>query len=283
MRKIGKLTYEIGAVFKIEPIWIGFMSRKITPDAKQRFSNRVENYIKYRPGYPTEIIPFLSGAIGLSPDTVIADVGSGTGILSDLFLRNGNTVYGVEPNDGMRQAAERLLGHCSNFHSHNGAAEATTLPPASIDLVTAGQVFHWFELEQTQQEFRRILKPGGQVVLISNTRKAESVPLMQAYEALLHQYGINYAHVAEKNVNAVTLELFFGGQHYSQKLMSNFQYFDFASLQGRLLSSSYAPPEGHPNYAPMMAELHQIFRRFQSEKQVQFEYATKIYYGPLQA
>ena len=105
-----------------------------------RFSDRVAYYIKYRPGYPAKVITLLNREIGLSPATVIADIGSGTGISSELFLKNGNRVFGVEPNQPMREAAESRLAGYDAFISINGTAEATTLPDASVDLVTAGQI-----------------------------------------------------------------------------------------------------------------------------------------------
>src|ERR1019366_5901844 len=133
-----------------------------------RFSSRVENYIKYRPGYPQAIVDLLSARCGLTSASVIADVGSGTGILTELMLRNGNKVFAVEPNRDMREAAERLLSQHPNFISVEGTAEVTRLNDASVDLIVAGQSFHWFDRVKTRQEFLRVLKPGGWVALIWN-------------------------------------------------------------------------------------------------------------------
>src|SRR6266446_9260655 len=108
----------------------------------ERFSNRVENYIRYRPGYPKEIIELLKAECGLFPQSVVADAGSGTGLLAKLFLENGNLVFGIEPNREMRAAGERLLQAYPRFTSIAGTAEATTLPGQSVDFVTAGQAFH---------------------------------------------------------------------------------------------------------------------------------------------
>lgn len=113
-------------------------------DSTQRFSTRVANYIKYRPLYPPAVLETLGQRCGLTDRSIIADVGSGTGILAEMFLRNGNTVYGVEPNREMREAGERLLVDYPNFHSIDGTAEATALEDGNVDFVTAGQAFHWF-------------------------------------------------------------------------------------------------------------------------------------------
>ena len=123
------------------------------PATASRFNNRVENYIAYRPKYPAAVAEFLRNELGLSAASVVADVGSGTGILSELLLRAGCTVFGVEPNEAMREAAEELLQAYPNFKSVHGTAEATTLDDSSVDFVTAGQAFHWFDIEGARREF----------------------------------------------------------------------------------------------------------------------------------
>ena len=153
--------------------------------SEQRFSDRVENYVRYRPSYPQEIIPLLQRETGLIPQHVIADVGSGTGISAELFLRAGSVVHAVEPNREMRAAAERLLAHFPNFHSVDGTAQATTLPDHGVDFIVAAQAFHWFNTPETRAEFSRILKPGGHIVLIWNERRLDSTPFLQAFEQLL--------------------------------------------------------------------------------------------------
>ena len=140
-------------------------------DPKKRFSSRVENYIKYRPNYPSKIIDFFIDNKLLSKKSVVADIGSGTGILSELFLKNGNKVYGVEPNNEMRKAAEIFLQKYPNFISIDGSAEETRLQEESVDLITAGQAFHWFNTKEAKKEFKRILKSDGSVTLIWNNRR----------------------------------------------------------------------------------------------------------------
>jgi ubiquinone/menaquinone biosynthesis C-methylase UbiE len=245
---------------------------------EQRFSDRVENYVRYRPSYPPEIIPLLQRETGLIPQHVIADVGSGTGISAELFLRAGNAVYAVEPNREMREAAERLLAHFPNFHSVNASAQATTLPDQSVDFIVAAQAFHWFNTPETRAEFTRILKPGGYVVLIWNERRLDSTPFLQAFEQLLITFGTDYTKVRHENVTTAALSAFFRVD-YATHTFAYEQRFDFEGLKGRLLSSSYAPAEGQPRHDEMLAELRRIFDVYQESGQVCFEYDTRLHLG----
>jgi SAM-dependent methyltransferase len=249
-------------------------------DAKQRFSNRVADYVRYRPGYPPEVLPVLRRECGLRPGHVIADMGSGTGFLSELFLKNGNRVYGIEPNEAMRQAGEEYLASYDGFASINGSAEATTLDDASIDFVTAGQAFHWFEPVAARREFRRILKPEGWIVVLWNDRQMDT-PFAGAYEDLLVKYGTDYARVREAYPEAPVIQEFLGAGTFSQHSLPNAQVLDWDGLAGRLRSSSYAPQEGHANYAPMMAALEELFRTNQQNGTVRMEYSTHVYLGRL--
>ncbi len=245
---------------------------------EQRFSNRVENYVRYRPGYPPEILELLKEQVGLAKGAVVADVGSGTGISSEWLLKAGAVVFGVEPNREMRQAAERLLEGYPGFHSVDGKASATTLDPESMDFIVAAQAFHWFGTPETRAEFSRILRPGGHIVLMWNERKLEATPFLREYEALLQQFGTDYAAVRHELVNAGVLASFFIGA-YATHSFQNRQQFDFESLKGRLLSSSYAPAEGHPRHEPMVAGLRRIFDRHQANGQVALEYDTRVHVG----
>lgn len=249
-------------------------------DSTQRFSSRVENYIRYRPGYPAAVLDLLKEKCGLTGVSMIADVGSGTGILTELFLRNGNRVFAVEPNRDMREAAERLLGKYPNFTSISGTAEATRLEDQSVDIVTAGQAFHWFAREQARREFLRLLRPGGWVVLIWNDRILTS-PLAAAYEHLLRTYGTDYEEVNHKHTDAKVIGPFFGAGGYEQAGFPNRQVFDWDGLKGRLLSSSYAPEPGHPHHAPMLEALTRLFEEHQTGGTVAFDYDTLVYFGRL--
>ena len=224
----------------------------------------------------------LARECGLKPASVVADVGSGTGILSELFLRNGNRVYGVEPNREMREAGGRLLAAYDNFVSVEGRAEATTLPDASVDFVTAGQSFHWFERDAARREFGRILRPGGWVVLIWNDWSTERSPFLRDYERMLIDFGTDYCEVSNRYESEDDLiRPFFspGGIHL--KTFGNQQVFDFEGLKGRLLSSSFVPEPDHPNFAPMIERLASIFERHARDGRVAFDYDTKVYYGRL--
>jgi SAM-dependent methyltransferase len=247
----------------------------------QRFSGRVENYVRYRPGYPQELIELLAEECGLTASSVIADVGSGTGILSEMFLKNGNTVYAVEPNPQMRHAGERLLQAYPNFQSIEGAAEATTLEDKSVDFVTAGQAFHWFDRARARSEFLRILRPGGWTAFVWNERRTDTTPFLVDYEKMLVEYGTDYEAVNHTNVDEDVIYRFYAPGDFRLKVFKSRQIFDFEGLKGRLLSSSYTPEEGHPGYRPMLEELERIFQEHALNGAVAFEYDTKIYYGRL--
>jgi SAM-dependent methyltransferase len=252
-----------------------------TRDSTKRFSSRVENYVKYRPGYPSEIVTLLRQECGVTDRSLIADVGSGTGILTELFLKSGSQVLAIEPNDVMRAAAERLLAGHSSFRSINGTAEATTLPDQSVDLIVAGQAFHWFNHQGARSEFARILKPGGWVALIWNDRRTASTPFLRDYEELLQNCALDYRAVDHKQVDAAAIGSFFEPGPLKRSVFENRQVFDFEGLKGRLLSSSYAPEPGHPKHTPMIEKLDLIFHKHQQNGRVVFEYDTLVYYGQL--
>jgi SAM-dependent methyltransferase len=248
-------------------------------NSKERFSGRVDDYVRYRPRYPHELVPLLQREIGLEPEWRIADIGSGTGLSAEPFLRNGNVVWGVEPNAEMRAAAERVLAEWPGFVSVAGSAENSSLPGDSVDLVVAGQAFHWFDRESARAEFRRILRPHGWVVLVWNNRSQAS-PFLRAYETLLEQFGTDYQEVRHDRLRQPVIEAFFG-QAVQHHVMPCTQTFDFEGVRGRLLSSSYTPPADDPRRQPMIAELHRIFDRYQQDGQVLFQYETQVYFGRL--
>jgi SAM-dependent methyltransferase len=250
-------------------------------DAKQRFSNRVADYVRYRPGYPAEILPLLKTWTSFRVDHIVADIGSGTGLLSKLFLDSGNRVLGVEPNAEMRAAGEEFLSGYPNFKSIAGSAEATTLPSESVDFVAAGQAFHWFQMPATRDEFRRILKSGGRVLIIWNERLLDETAFLREYEALLNRFGTDYAKVSESYPRAEQMLEFFGPNEFTSHSLPSFQEFDFEGLSGRLRSSSYAPPAGHPQFEPMMKELRRLFDAFHQGGVVRMEYRTRVYAGKL--
>jgi SAM-dependent methyltransferase len=249
-------------------------------DSTRRFSTRVENYVKYRPSYPWEIVALLVSECGLTRDALVADIGSGTGLLTELFLKNGNRVFGVEPNREMREAGERLLGGYSSFTSVDGTAEATTLGDHCVNIVTAGQAFHWFDRARARAEFVRILRPGGWVALVWNERRV-GTPFLEAYERLLRTYGGEYETLNHRQVGQETIAAFFAADTFRSATFENRQVFDFEGVKGRLLSSSYTPEPGHPQHGPMLDELAAIVRAHQVDGAVAFEYNTTVYYGQL--
>jgi len=245
-----------------------------------RFSDRVENYVRYRPGYPVEVLDLLRAECGLRPNHLVADVASGTGLFTRLLLENGNSVYAVEPNAEMRDMGAHLLAGYDRLVSVAGTAEATTLGSASVDFVTAAQAAHWFDLRRTRAEFGRILKPGGWCVLIWNERSTETTPFLRKYEQLLLTYGTDYKEVRHERTTAI-IHKFFAPAPCQERVFDLRQQFDYEGTAGRLLSSSYAPLEGHPSYAPMMRDLERIFRAHARNGAVEFEYKTRVYYGHL--
>ena len=255
-------------------------------DPTQRFSSRVSDYVLYRPGYPKEILQLLRAECGLSAQSVIADIASGTGLFTRMLLENGNRVFGVEPNDDMRGAGEAFLANYPNFTSIAGSAEATTLPDHSVDFVTAAQAAHWFHRERARKEFVRILKPGGTpavpgwTVLIWNERKTDTTPFLRAYENLLLDFGTDYQDVRhERTTDAI--DSFFSPSPFEKRVFAMRQEFDFDGLKGRLLSSSYAPAAGHAKHEPMIRELRRIFDAYEENGRVAFDYNTRVYYGRL--
>lgn len=249
-------------------------------NATSRFSDRVENYVRYRPGYPPQALETLEQECGLKREHRIADIASGTGIWTRPLLENGNHVFGIEPNSGMREAAERLLADFPNFTSIAGTAEATTLPDRSMDFVTAAQAGHWFNRDQSRREFVRILKPGGWLVLLWNERLTDSTPFLRDYEQLLLTYGTDYQDIRHERTTDAVNE-FFDPAPYEERNFPMLQEFDYAGIEGRLLSSSYAPGPEHPRHAAMLKELRNIFDKHAVENRAAFEYKTRLYFGQI--
>jgi len=249
-------------------------------NATQRFSSRVGNYVRFRPGYPPEVLELLKAECGLTPDSVIADIASGSGIFTRMLAENGNRIFGVEPNHEMRRAGEQFLQKCSRFTSVAGTAEATALPDHSVDIVTAAQAAHWFEREKARCEFIRILKPNGWLVLLWNERRTDSTAFLREYEHLLLEYGTDYQEVRHERTTAEIAD-FFAPSPFRSCALQMRQDVDYAGLEGRLLSSSYTPTPDRANYEPMLRELRRIFDAHQLHDLVSLEYNTLVYFGRL--
>lgn len=256
------------------------MTRHRPPDnATSRFSDRVADYVRYRPGYPGEVTALLHECGGLIPGARVADIGSGTGIFSRLLLDAGAQVFAVEPNAEMREAAEATLGRDGLFHSIAASGEATTLPDHRMDLIVSAQAFHWLDRTQARCEFTRLLKPGGRIALIWNVRQMNATPFLRDYEELLLNFVPDYARVRHENVDAAALVQFFQNGVFDKHVFAHQQRFDFAGLRGRLMSSSYAPAEGHPLHEPMIRELQRLFETHQQNGSVAFLYDTEVFIG----
>jgi SAM-dependent methyltransferase len=248
----------------------------------RRFSDRASDYARARPAYPEALTDALVASAGLTAGSAVADVGSGTGLSSTPFLRLGCTVYGVEPNAAMRAAAERRLAGEPRFVSVDGTAESTGLPAASVDLVVAAQAFHWFDRPRARAEFARVLRPGGVVALVWNWRRDRGTPFLEGYEALLRRWGTDYAEVLRRweAGSPDALGAFFGGP-YETRRVEHAQVHDLDGLRARLLSSSYTPPEGHPDRAPMLRALERLFAEHAREGQVELVYDATLHIGAL--
>lgn len=251
----------------------------MSSDSKARFSNRVENYVKYRPSYPAEAVDYLYSVVGIKADSVIADIGAGTGIFSKLLLERGSNVIAVEPNAAMREVAEQELGASPNYRSHASAAEDTGLPADAVDFIVCAQSFHWFDRPAAQAEFHRILKPGGKAVLIWNSRLTSGTPFLEGYEQLLKQYSKDYEKMTHKNISGAQLQPFFRDGNMHTAVFANRQLFNVEELIGRAMSSSYVPAEGEPNHTQMKQGLQELFERTQVDGKVSFDYETELFWG----
>ncbi len=247
-------------------------------DSRKRFGDRAEQYQRHRPSYPEEIPGVLEREIGFSPAAVVADVGSGTGISAELFLRYGNTVYGIEPNEAMRRKAEVVLADYGRFRSVDGQAEATGLPDQSIDLIVSAQAFHWFDRRRARAEFRRVARPNGFILLIWNDRRLKS-DFERAYEKFLQEHGTDYSEVKRTHVSDEEVRAWFHPAPVRSYLLHSAQVMDREALRGRVLSSSYMPNEAHPGYPAMAAALDRLFDEHREADTVRLTYDVRLYLG----
>jgi SAM-dependent methyltransferase len=249
-------------------------------DPTTRFDDRVDDYVRNRPGYPPDAIGLLGRDCGLRAGCDVADVGSGTGKLTELLLAAGARVFAVEPSAGMRAAAERLLGRMPGFVSVEGRAEATGLPNASVDLVTAAQAFHWFDQAAARVEFLRILRPRGVVALTWNEQDVTGSPFQEEYQGFLWRFSVDYAEVDHRHAaSRERIAAFFGSGDVREAEFPNHQDLDLDGLRGRYISCSYALPRGDPRFPEAMSALEGIFRRHQHDGRVRMAYRTRVYHG----
>lgn len=249
-------------------------------DSTTRFSNRVEDYVKYRPGYPAAVVDYLEAAYGLSNGSLVADIGAGTGISSQLFLEKGYQVIAVEPNAAMREKSIALLQHYQKFNAVAGEAGTTSLAENSIDLIVAGQAFHWFNNADTKREFTRIIRPGGIIALIWNERQIAAA-FEKEYDELIVRHGKDYVQVDHRNIDMDSIRSFFHPHSCTLQTFPNYQDLDLEGLKGRLLSSSYMPATGEPGNEEMITDLIALFQRHQQNNRIRISYETKVYTGSL--
>jgi ubiquinone/menaquinone biosynthesis C-methylase UbiE len=250
----------------------------------KRFSDRVSYYVRSRPKYPAALLRFFQSELGLSPEDSVADIGSGTGFLTELFVRNGNPTFAVEPNQPMRTAAEEYLAEWSNFHSIDGTAENTTLPDASVALITAGQAAHWFNMDLASKEFVRILKPGGYVALVWNERVVGGSPFMDEYEKLVERYGQadGLPRVRQGDAGGDgSVQRLFGLSGYQVRQFENPQMLDREGMIDRLTSSSYMPLPADAGYAEMIKSAQALFDKHQQNQSVRILHEARVYFGIL--
>ncbi|KQZ72255.1 methyltransferase [Rhodanobacter sp. Root561] len=244
-----------------------------------RFSDRVDDYVRYRPDYPVALFDWLQREQGVDSHWRVADVGAGTGISSKMFLDAGYRVTAVEPNAPMRAAAEQWLRGYDGFDAVDGRADATKLADASVDLVTVAQAFHWFDEAAARREFARILRPQGLVVIWWNSRRLTGTRFLEGYEALLLRFGTDYTSVAERYADDAHMRVWFGAGYRGSASFGHGQRLDFDALCGRLMSSSYAPQAGHPQHEPMLQALRELFDNCAEDGTVSFDYDTRIFAG----
>ena len=246
----------------------------------ERFTVRAEKYRRYRPGYPPAAVDLLAAQCGLTAGSVVADVGSGTGILSELLLERGAQVIGIEPNDAMRSAAEEHLAGRTGFRSVAATAEATSLADASVDLWVAAQAFHWFDAPRARAEAVRVLRDSAFAAFLWNERPPTPGVFLSEYEALLRRHAAEYSSISGRRADEASMREFLGAKMQVARF-PNEQRLDYAGLEGRLLSSTYAPEPGHPEYEPMLAGLRALFDRHSQGGEIVFPYETRVYFAPL--
>ena len=244
----------------------------------EKFTGVSPIYDKYRPGYPKAILDILSADISFSRKDKVADIGSGTGKLSSLFLDNGNLVYGVEPNDKMRSEAERKFRNEKKFISLKGTAEKTGLDEKSVSIVVAGQSFHWFNQSLAKIEFKRVLQPGGHVVLIWNTRIPDGSVLNAGYEDICRQYSNGYHGSGSLGVDDKIIRTFFSADIIYKSIKFS-QILDFDGLLGRYMSASYSLKKEDPLYLEVVERMQDLFKKHSRNNRVELLYDTEIYIG----
>lgn len=243
-----------------------------------RFSNRADNYARFRPGYPEELFAHLRKVTAVQPEARIVDIGSGTGLFAEPLLQEGYNVVCIEPNEDMRKAGEARLRKYPSFQSIQSTAEDTGLAENSVDLITVAQTFHWLDPVAARLECQRILKPDGYVILAWN-RETKQTEFEQQYSDLRTQYRLDEPGPVQ--IDPVLIEEFFAPGVVSSRAFANKQLLDFEALKGQLLSKSYIPLPGHKDYDEMISRLIKLFVLYNENGLVTINYETLLYWGQL--
>lgn len=246
------------------------------------FTSLAEDYARYRPGYPAEMLDELTRVCGLTPDWAVADIGSGTGNLARLFLEPGHQVTGVEPNCEMREFAEHLLAEYKAFRSLDGTAESIPIEANSVDLVAVGQALHWFDVDKARAEFRRILRPGGWVAVLWNDRRSDESAFAQEYGALCRKWTDAQPALDQAPSIDTGVDRLFGSAVPHEAGFPHTMYFDLEGFLGRVRSSGFLPQPGTPGHAELTAQLTDLFARHQREGAVELLYTAQLYVGRLE-
>jgi SAM-dependent methyltransferase len=262
--------------------YIQAMPPNVPADAKSRFSTRVQDYIRFRPRYPIALYDFIRQDLGIGQGSVVADIGSGTGMFCQPLLDAGCVVYGVEPNPEMRAAAEQLFAQYTAFHSVDGSGEATTLPDRSADIVGCAQAFHWFDAPKAAAEFVRITRPGGAIAILWNERRPAGSPFLADYESMLLSFGTDYRQVAREHrpmKEADFTRLF--GVPFRRAVFPNAQTLDLDGLRGRVMSASYTPLPDQPGHRELLDAIDRLFAAHRVGGRVTIDYDTDVYFARL--
>jgi SAM-dependent methyltransferase len=236
-----------------------------------RFSDRAEDYRRYRPDYPAAAFDAILEGLGEAAGLAAADVGAGTGISSRPLAARGVRIIAVEPNAEMRAAATPHEG----IEWRAGTAEATGLANGSVGLVLCAQAFHWFRGPEALAEFHRILEPDGRLALMWNSRDRFD-PLTRGYVEAIH--AVNGEHPVEQ-MPFDPASISAGGLFTSARetYYPHMQMLDRDGLIGRAASASYVPREGE-RFARLKSMLEALWDREHDERgRVTMRYVTHLF------
>lgn len=242
------------------------------------FSNKVTDYAASRPGYPAALFDALRSVCKLHPNAAVADIGAGTGLLTQGLLKQGYRVTAIEPSDSMRAAADQSLAHCPGYSSARGSAEHLSLPCASMDLITAAQAFHWFDIEAARSEFLRVLKPDGKVALIWNDRLLND-PLHIALDGIFAQYGGAKRGAMLAHDERSEVPSFFGASTPLECTWPHEHHLSEAALLSLVFSRSYMPERNSPAGQQAAAQVSELFQHLATSGSIAVRYTTVAIIG----